>query len=261
MLSVFERYLEEVDCRKFLTELGLPDIETLIKNIEYFTEKEAEKRDEIVKSYFGEVGISTIVIEVAKNLQKLHKGSAILDVGAGTGFFTIKIAEKLANWNLDFYGLDATHAMLTVLVKKLFEVKNVSITPLLGIAERINESLNMSRKVYESLGITLPTRFDAIISILMLHHCKNPSEVFSSMKGAMKHGGKLILVDLCKHNFKEFKEKMGDVHLGFEPNYIKSELVKVFSVGRVEKMLGGCKYEESGKSADLFIAVAENKIN
>ncbi|MDI6847221.1 MAG: methyltransferase domain-containing protein [Candidatus Bathyarchaeia archaeon] len=122
-------------------------------------------------------------------------------------------------------------------------MKNVSITPLLGIAERINESLNMSRKVYESLGITLPTHFDAIISILMLHHCKNPSEVFSSMKEAMKHGGELILVDLCKHNFKEFKEKMGDVHLGFEPNYIKSELVKVFSVERVEKMPSGCKCE------------------
>lgn len=95
----------------------------------------------------------------------------------------------------------------------------------------------------------------------MLHHCKNPSEVFSGMKGAMKHGGKLILVDLCKHDFREFKEKMGDVHLGFEPKYIKSELVKVFSVKRVEKMPGGCKCEELGKSADLFIAVAENKIN
>jgi len=69
MLSVFRRYLQEVDCRKFLTELGLHDIEPLIKSIEYFTEKEAEKRDEIVKSYFGEAGINTIVIEVAKNLQ------------------------------------------------------------------------------------------------------------------------------------------------------------------------------------------------
>ena len=260
-MSLFERYLQEVDFKKFLIELGLPDIGTLIKNIEYFTEKEAEKRDEIVKSYFGEVGINTIVNEVAKNLQKLRKGSTILDVGAGTGLFTTKIAEKLANWNPDLYALDATHAMLTVLVKKLSELKNVSITPLLGIAERINDSIDMSRKVYESLGMMLPRRFDAIISILMLHHCKSPSEVFSSMKRAMKYGGKLILVDMCKHDFKEFREKLGDAHLGFEPDHIKSELGKIFSVERAEKMPDACKCEESGKSADLFIAVAENKIN
>jgi len=255
---MFEHYLQKADFRNFLTKLDSPCIEMLIKNIEYFTEKEAEKRDEIVKGYFGEVGITTIVNEVTKNLKKMGKWSAVLDVGAGTGFFTVKLAEKLADRDMDFYALDSTPAMLAVLVKKLSKLENASITPLLGIAEQITESLTMPQKVYKPLGITLPASFDAIISILTLHHCMNPLEVFNSMKKAIKCEGKLILVDLCRHDFKEFREKMGDVHLGFELDYIKSELGKIFSVKKVEKMPSGCKCEESGRSADLFIAVAEN---
>ena len=258
MLSVFEHYLQKVDFRNFLIKLDLPDAKTLLENIRYFTVKEAEKRDEMVKGYFGEVGINTIVNEAAKNLKKIGKGSAILDVGAGTGFFTIQIAEKMADCDVNFYALDATPAMLTVLVKKLRELENASITPLLGIAERITESLAVSQNAYKSLGITLPAGFDAIISILTLHHCMSPLEVFNSMKKAMKCEGRLILVDLCRHNFTEFREEMGDVHLGFELDSIKSELGKIFNVKKVEKMPSGCKCEESGRSADLFIAVAEN---
>jgi ubiquinone/menaquinone biosynthesis C-methylase UbiE len=261
MLSTFERYLQKADSRDFLIKLGLPNVETIVKNVEYFTEKEAEKRDEIVKGYFGEAGINTIVSEVAKNLKEIGNGVAVLDVGAGTGFFTFKIAEKLAGCDMNFYAFDATPAMLAVLLKKLSELENVQTTPLLGVAERISENLSMSQKVYKSLGMLLPRRFDAIVSILMLHHCKNLPEVFSSMKRAIKRGGRLILVDLCRHDFKEFREEMGDVHLGFELDYIKFELGKNFSVKKVEKMPGGCKCEESGRSADLFIAIADGKIN
>lgn len=255
MLSLFERYLQQIDFKNLLEEVGLSDAETLAENIEYFTEKEAEKRDEIVTSYFGETGVDKIVHEVTKNLEKLDKESAILDVGAGTGFFTIKIAEKFSGHNLDFYALDATPAMLAVLVKKLRGLKKVSITPTLGVAERISESLNTSRKVYEPLGIILPMCFDAVISILMLHHCRNVSEVFSSVEGVVNYGGKLVLIDLCKHNFREFKETMGDVHLGFELDYIESELAEIFEVERIDRMRQACRCRETGRSTDLFIAV------
>lgn len=258
MSTLFQRYLQKVNFSKFLKELDLPDAATLIDNVEYFTEREAEKRDEIVRGYFGEVGISIIIDEVTKNLQNLDAGAAILDVGAGTGFFTVQIAEKFSSLNPQFYALDSTTAMLTVLMKKLCEMKNVSIMPLLGIAERISESVDMSRRVYEPLGIVLPTRFDAIVSILMLHHCKNPLEVFTSMRKAMKYGGTLVLVDMCKHDFKEFAEELGDVHLGFDLDRIESDLDRTFKVEKVEKMPDACRCEETGRSADLFIAVARS---
>jgi SAM-dependent methyltransferase len=255
-LSVFEQYLQKIDYGRFLRSLHLPEPGTLVENIEYFTEKEAEKRDEILKGYFGKAGIDTIVDEASKNLQELRDASTVLDVGCGTGFFTTTIAEKLEDHNISFYALDATPAMLTVLVKKLHGLRNLSITPLLGVAERITESTNASQKVYKSLGVVLPTRFEAIISILMLHHCRNPSEVFSSMRQATNEAGKLILIDLCKHNFTEFREEMGDVHLGFELDYIKSELSKMFRVEGLERLPESCRCKESGRSADLFVATA-----
>ena len=83
---MFEHYLQKADFRNFLTKLDSPCIEMLIKNIEYFTEKEAEKRDEIVKGYFGEVGITTIVNEVTKNLKKMGKGLQFLMLGLALAF-------------------------------------------------------------------------------------------------------------------------------------------------------------------------------
>lgn len=267
-MSVFHQYLKEVCSKSFQTELrariALPETETHKRNVQHFTEEaRARKRDKIVmEKYLGKVGINTVANEVTKNLQKLRKGLAILDVGAGTGLFTVKIARKLANPYIDFYALDMTFAMLYAIAEKLAEVRNVSIRPLYGFAERISESTDASKKVYEPLGVMLPSRFDTIISILTLHHCENPFEIFNSMKKAMKYRGKLILVDLCKHNIEEYKE-MGDVHLGFEPDEIRSELGRIFSVERVEKIGVKCKEiaAKCKESGDLFIAVAENRID
>ncbi len=45
--------------------------------------------------------------------------------------------------------------------------------------------------------------------------------------------------------------------MGFEPDYIKSELGKMFSVERIQKMPHACRCEETGKSTDLFVVVAK----
>jgi hypothetical protein len=74
------------------------------------------------------------------------------------------------------------------------------------------------------------------------------------VKEAVDIHGKAVFVDLCKHSFKEFREEMGDVHLGFEPELIKKLAEKHFSKVQVEKMLGIC-CKSSGRSAELFIAL------
>jgi len=56
-LSTFENYLKNVDLRKLLEELGVSSIEVVMEGIKHFTEKEAEKRDQIVLNYFGEDGV------------------------------------------------------------------------------------------------------------------------------------------------------------------------------------------------------------
>jgi SAM-dependent methyltransferase len=247
-LSTFKEYPKGIELQKLLEELGVPNVETLTEEIKHFTEKEAEKRDKIVLSYFGEEGVQRIVESIVRCLlspPKLRENAKILDVGAGSGFFTSAVAEKLRQHlpEASFYAMDVTPDMLRLLARKTSQV-----TTFLGVAENIRGSLE-----HASRYLRVPEKFDAIFSTLTLHHCPDVEKVFQSVKEAVDIHGKAVLVDLCKHSFKEFREEMGDVHLGFEPELIKKLAEKHFSKVQVEKMPGIC-CKSSGRSAELFIA-------
>ena len=121
--SAIRRYLETANFTGLLSELGTLNVEKLLSEIKHFTEKEANKRDRIVLGYFGEEGVKHIVNAIVKSLLSpppLRKNAKILDVGAGSGFFTIHVAEKI--WRrlpeTSFYAMDTTPAMLLALAKK-----------------------------------------------------------------------------------------------------------------------------------------------
>jgi len=242
------RYLETTDLRSLLLELGAQNIELVVEEIKHFTEKEAEKRDKIVLDYFGKNGVEQIVGAIATQLTsppKLKPNAQILDMGAGSGFFTTKAAHKLKKHlpNASFYAMDATPAMLLALAKKGGE-----ITPFFGIAENIAGSIRNAKKYTE-----VPAQFDAVFSTLMLHHCPDVYKVFQSLRQVLKRSGKAVIVDLCTHPFTEFRAEMGDLHLGFEPEEVKKTARKVFSRVSVEKLPGIC-CESSGRCAELFVA-------
>jgi len=237
-----------VQFSKLLKDLGVQNVEALTEQIKHFTEKEAEKRDEILLSYFGAEGVQRMVNSIANCLllpPRLIENAEILDVGAGTGFLTIKISQKLHKElpNASFYAMDITPAMLRVLVKK-----TTGILPFLGTAENVNASIKFARKHLE-----IPEKFDAVYSTLALHHCLDIENVFRSIREVLKADGKALIVDLCKHPFEEFKKEMGDIHLGFQPEQIKEKASKYFPRVQIEKMSGIC-CEQSSRSAELFIA-------
>jgi len=248
-LTIFEDYLKSVEIPKLLKELGVPKIEALMEEVKHFTEKEAERRDKIVLSYFGEDGIKRIIDSVVQGLlspPKLKENAKVLDVGAGSGFFTMKVVDKLRRYlpKAAFYAMDLTPAMLRMLTRKTSE-----ITSFLGVAENVRGSVEHARKYLD-----VPEKFDAIFSTLMLHHCLDIGKVFEGFRKAVEVDGKAVVVDLCKHSFEEFREEMGDIHLGFEPELIKEKAEKHFSKVQVKKIPGIC-CTNSGRSAELFIAV------
>lgn len=163
---------------------------------------------------------------------RLPTNAKVLDVGAGTGFFTVRIAEKIHAKlpKVSFYAMDITPAMLLSLAKK-----KANITPFIGVAENITDSIREARKHFN-----IPCRFDAIFSTLMLHHSAQPEKVFKNLKAALKKKGKAIVVDLCEHSFEEFKTEMGDLHLGFKPENIYKMAREYFSEVKVEKLSGIC---------------------
>jgi SAM-dependent methyltransferase len=245
--STLRDYLKAVHLPDLLTELGARNAEFLAKEIRHFTEKEAKKRDKIVLSYFGEKGIKRIVDSALTRLNsspKLKQTARILDVGAGSGFFTARIASKLKKLlpHASFYAMDATPAMLLALMKKK------EITPFFGIAENIAGSIRKARGYAK-----IPNQFDAVFSTLMLHHCTDIGRVFRSVQQVLKSAGKAVIVDMCTHSFTEFKDEMGDVHLGFDPEQIEKTAEKVFPSVTVEKLPGIC-CSSSGRCVELFVA-------
>lgn len=220
--------------------------------MEHFTTNEAEKRDRIVLGYFGEKGVNRIVEAIAKRLlsaTSLRTNSKVLDVGAGSGFFTTKIAERIRSKipNAAFYAMDATPAMLLALEKK-----KLDITSFLGVAENIEASVKEARVYAE-----VPEKFDAVFSTLMLHHSVKPEKVFESINKILAKSGTAIVLDLCEHKFEEFKTEMGDVHLGFKLDDVCKMAKAHFSEVEIEKMPGiGCSC--AGRSAEIFVASMRN---
>jgi len=242
------KYLETVDLHNLLQELGAKDIDLTVKEIKHFTEKETEKRDKIVLSYFGSCGVKQIVDAIVTSLTsppRLKTDAQVLDMGAGSGYFTTRVAHKLKKLlpKASFYAMDATPAMLSALAKK-----RGRIIPFFGIAENITGSIKNASKYAE-----IPAQFDAVFSTLMLHHCPDKNKVFQSLRKVLKSSGKAVIVDLCIHTFTEFKEEMGDIHPGFDPEEIRKAAKKVFTKVSVKKLPGIC-CESSGRSAQLFIA-------
>lgn len=243
-----EEYLKTTDLQELLHELGAQNADLLVKEISHFTMKEAEKRDRIVLGYFGEEGVNKIIDSIIAGLNsapKLKPNAKILDMGAGSGFFTARIAAKVRKLvpTASFYAMDATPAMLSALEKK-----KAAITPFFGIAENIAGSIENANKY-----ATVPRRFDAVFSTLMLHHCPDIDKVFKSVRQVLKPRGKAVIIDLCTHTFTEFKNEMGDLHLGFDLDLILKAAKKVFSEVTIEKLPGIC-CSSSGRSAELFAA-------
>lgn len=244
----FEEYARNLNLNKLFEALGVSDPELLAREIEYFTIEEAERRDEMLVEYFGDDGINRIVDKIVKLLfasPRLSASAKVLDVGAGTGFFTTKIAERVHVKlpKVTFYAMDATISMLFSLTRK-----HALLKPFVGLAENIEGSIAEARRFFD-----IPEKFDAVLSTLMLHHSAEPAKVFQSIRRVLKVNGKAVIVDLCDHSFEEFKTEMGDVHLGFKPGSIYEMASKAFSNVKVER-IGGTSCECSRRRVDVFFA-------
>ncbi|MCX8177949.1 MAG: class I SAM-dependent methyltransferase [Candidatus Bathyarchaeota archaeon] len=244
----FREYVQNLSLEQLFRRLKAPNPALLAGEVEYFTVNEAEERDRRVLSYLGEDGINQIINTIYEFLfapPKLPANAKVLDVGAGTGFFTVKLfnmaRQKLPN--VRFYAMDATPAMLISLSKK-----SDAVTPFVGIAENIRGSIKEAGKHF-----SIPRKFDAVFSTLMLHHSPEPEKVFQSIKEVLKSRGKAIIVDLCKHDFEEFRTEMGDVHLGFNLESISEMACRYFPKVKINE-IRGARCECSKRSAEMFAA-------
>jgi len=237
------------EIKNILESLGYSQeyIDHFIRQIKHF-EDEAPRRDEIVESYLSKEEIETIVKEIVEEIDIAKKEQIyILDVGAGSGYFTTKIKQKLKEKgaeNICIYGLDITPSMLRKLAEK-------EIIPLWGIAENLAECI---KKTTSKQKIEIPEKFDYIISILAFHHFLDLEKVLTNIKEIIKQNGKVIIIDILKYQNEELMKKLEDPKPGLDPKELEIVARKIFKNTKM-KLLENVDCCAENVTVNLFKAV------
>ncbi|MVX66347.1 methyltransferase domain-containing protein [Clostridium chromiireducens] len=160
---------------------------------EYF-DKVASNWDNMRTDFFSDE-----VRQIAYKTADIEEGKIAADIGAGTGFIT----EGLIKNNLKVIAIDQSIEMLNLLKDKFSFYKDLKCNQ--GVGENIPIEDNS---------------VDYVFANMFLHHVENPIIVLKEMYRILKHGGKLVITDLDKHNYEFLKAEQYDVWMGFDRNKI-----------------------------------------
>ncbi len=108
------------------------------------------------------------ITERLYQLLSAEQGNLYLDIGCGTGNYTLALSDK----GLNLYGVDPSEIMI-----QTAQSRNQTIQWKLGTAENIPSESSM---------------FDGIIGTLTLHHWKNLQKGFKELYRVLKNGGKAV---------------------------------------------------------------------
>jgi len=110
---------------------------------------------------------------------KLKPGDAVADIGAGTGFYTRRLA-KLVGDKGTVYAVEIQQEMLDLLMKKMTDLKIENVKPILGTTT--------DPKLPDS-GL------DLILMVDVYHDFDFPYEMTQSMCRSLKRGGRLVFIE------------------------------------------------------------------
>ena len=115
---------------------------------------------------------------------KIVKGSTVAEVGAGSGYMTVKLAKKVGPGG-KVYANDIQPGMLELLNKRLAKSKITNVTPVLGTQD--NPQLPI-----EAL--------DLVLMVDTYHELSQPQIMLRQIKASLKPGGRLVLVEYRKED-------------------------------------------------------------
>ena len=148
----------------------------------------------------------------------LKPGMTAADVGAGTGYFTVRMA-KLVGPEGKVYATDIQQQMLEMLSKRLQteKIENVEL-----VRGKVNDPLLPRGKI------------DLILMVDVYHELSEPQAMLRKMKEALAPGGRLVLL--------EFRKEDPDVPIRFEHKMSVAEVqteieAEGFKLDRVLELL------------------------
>ena len=135
--------------------------EDLIERFES-PERDAYQKPEIVLEYLGDL-----------------EGKKIMDIGAGSGYFSVKLAEKGAQ----VIAADVSDEFQTALQKRI-EDNNL-------------ENIELRKIPYDSPDL-MDDEVDMVLIVNTYHHIEDRSDYFKKVKKGIKPDGELVVIDFFK---------------------------------------------------------------
>jgi ubiquinone/menaquinone biosynthesis C-methylase UbiE len=133
----------------------------------------------------------------------LKAGQRVADIGAGTGYFTVRLARLAAAPKV--YAVDIEQSMLEHIQHRTMMDGLKNVTTVLGAPDRTN----------------LPEAVDVVLIVDTYHHIPNRVAYFTALKKQLTPAGKLAIVD-----FKKGAPDGPPEEFRFTPDQISAELGK-----------------------------------
>ena len=147
-----------------------------------YWDKYAPRYDRGIEKYWG--FYSALVDKIS---QDVEVGNTVLEVAAGTGAISLKVAARAAR----VYAVDISPLMVDEAKKKMEEK---------GIG-------NVEFSVHDAYSLPFDEgMFDAVICCSALHNMVNPEKALSEMNRVLKPEGRLIAPTICQGEY--FKHKL-----------------------------------------------------
>lgn len=167
------------------------------------------------------------------DLLNLTGDETLVDFGAGTGAFTIPLAERLPCGKV--LAVDASSELLGRLYQKLADLDP-------DVRARIAPVLTKDGRVPLQDGIA-----DRLLAINVAHHVHDEPEVLATMSRLLRPGGRLVVID-----FGHIDRPVGPPKDHVLPHDRLRELVRSMGVRE-------CAVHEPGDLFDYHIAVVAEK--
>jgi ubiquinone/menaquinone biosynthesis C-methylase UbiE len=114
----------------------------------------------------------------------LKAGWTVADVGAGSGYMTVRMARRVGPKGR-VYGQDIQPQMIDLLTKRLAKDRITNVTPLLGLPD--------DPKLPEGV-------IDLILLVDVYHEFSEPQKMLRGLRNALKPGGQLVLLEYRKED-------------------------------------------------------------
>ena len=122
--------------------------------------------------------------DVAIDALELQRGMVVADIGAGSGYMTVRMAKKVGPTG-KVYGEDIQPEMIDLLEKRLAKEKITNIIPLLGLTDD-------PKLPAESLDLAL--------LVDVYHEFSEPQKMLKGLRAALKPTGRLVLLEYKKED-------------------------------------------------------------